>query len=226
MSYKISPAEHESVEQLRAAAGAHKIHPDLLATKRLFQVLCVAKWNQPKALARLQRFSELYEELELHDLDPEGSIKQEFENRVFFVPPADSHRGILGFRLRFYNPEEHDRTTMARALAHACFTLLEHEEVAREGVILLGVGMGAGWKNFSKDTEKLMLRCIQDSIPLRLPQLMVVEPPFFFSVVLTIMRPFLSSKLRQRLRKVNRTELVQVVPHHRLPSDLLPDADA
>eukprot|EP00052_Salpingoeca_macrocollata_P001467 m.25733 g.25733 ORF g.25733 m.25733 type:complete len:61 (-) comp11415_c0_seq2:42-224(-) len=37
MSYKISPAEHESVEQLRAAAGAHKIHPDLLATKRLFQ---------------------------------------------------------------------------------------------------------------------------------------------------------------------------------------------
>ncbi|MES1913307.1 MAG: hypothetical protein MHM6MM_005504 [Cercozoa sp. M6MM] len=71
----------------------------------------------------------------------------------------------------------------------------------RSGVMMAMDAKGAGWSNLSASLEKIFITQFVGKYPMRLRQMILVDPPTLMSIFLRICRPFLPLKLRQRLHR-------------------------
>jgi hypothetical protein len=76
---------------------------------------------------------------------------------------------------------------------------LTHERFQRDGVALLADWTGFSISNFNPVVSKTILKVVQEVMPMRLKAIYVVNQPFMFSLVLSVVQVFMSHKLRQRL---------------------------
>jgi CRAL/TRIO domain len=74
--------------------------------------------------------------------------------------------------------------------------------------IMLGDMENFGFRqNFDVNAEKLFLDAIQKRSPVRLSQALIVKPPWYFNVMFTLLKPFLSAKLQSRMKMIHGLDL-------------------
>ena len=79
-----------------------------------------------------------------------------------------------------------------------CLTLT-HERFQRDGVALLADWTGFSMSNFNPAVSQTILKVVQEVMPMRLKAIYVVNQPFMFSVILSVVQVFMSRKVRERL---------------------------
>ena len=83
-----------------------------------------------------------------------------------------------------------------------------------------------GWKNFDSELEKKFAGMYQDCYPFKFKLMLMVNPPWYLSTMIAIVKVFIKKKLADRLKSV-RTEkakgdklLYNHVERHQIPPAL------
>ena len=109
-----------------------------------------------------------------------------------------------GRAIVYLDPSVQDRTkyarlSMCRALWYTLHAALELESAQKHGVVLLADPGRAKFSQFDRGLSKVMIPSLQGAIPLRLSALHMCNPPAFVSIILPIVKLFMSERMKKRL---------------------------
>ena len=80
------------------------------------------------------------------------------------------------------------------------FERLMRMEGASVGMFFLAEAEGLGWKQFNLEVERIFSQFLSDTMPVRLDSLVMVHEPFIIKMMMAMMRPFMSQKVKDRMR--------------------------
>lgn len=86
------------------------------------------------------------------------------------------------------------------------------------GVSMCGDMSEIGWDKFYPSVQRNVMDAMQSVLPIRPQGSIIVDPPWVFDAIYAIMRPFLSDKLKDRMRIITKKEASQYVDNDQLPS--------
>jgi hypothetical protein len=112
-------------------------------------------------------------------------------------------RAFVVWNFPKWDPEQHNLDHMAAALVLVLEELLLFSvDVQINGVVIIGNDETlslAHMKHFSPGRVKSILQILQGSFPLRLSKVLIVKEPSLIEMLLSIMRPFMTTKFKERL---------------------------
>jgi hypothetical protein len=112
-------------------------------------------------------------------------------------------RGLLLVQQRHHEPRHFAATDVLAAIhllvVHA---VRRSPELQTLGFTIINDMTGVGLRNFDLNVPKLLASTVESKLPMRYGQLILVNPPAFFSVVFSVVQRFLSQKMRARIVKL------------------------
>jgi len=90
----------------------------------------------------------------------------------------------------------------------------------RDGIIWIMTMKGFGWANYNSSLGTSITQFMLSCLPLKPKALYAVNSPWFISVILTIVKPFVSAKMKKRLFVVDENDLRQVFGVDLLPPEV------
>ena len=190
----------ESLRQLRSAVSGDENGLPHHSDRSLSRFLR-AKKDIARACKQVKAFDEFVEQRGYQTL-AYAHVEQYHEKRLLLVNPAVqtmSGETILWLRPAIYR-KTFDLREMEKLLFYTLNWLtLTHEAVQRDGVALLADWSGFSMSNFNPALPQTMLKVVQEIMPLRLKAIYIVNQPFMFSVILSVVQVFMQQKIRQRL---------------------------
>jgi len=79
---------------------------------------------------------------------------------------------------------------------------------------------GFGWRNFSREMEEFGIKLFMKALPLRWKDYIIVDSPWWFSVILNICRLFVPKKIMDRMKMVNRQDMKITKPRWKIPKEM------
>ncbi len=190
------------------------------STKRILQFLVGKKWNIEKAVATIKRFDELDREFTIFSPDV-SPLRAELETgKASFAPPMEGSLGAFLVCPFLQIPKAFPIKQTIRCFVLIVFSLLDDPKSLREGVILIGDFSKYSMANFCLEDQKMLMNIIQNCLPVRLENLFMVDAPWWMRTILAILSPFMKQKMRERIRRVSREELLGILPPAIVPQRL------
>lgn len=91
----------------------------------------------------------------------------------------------------------------------------------KSGITLVANMDGVEWTNFDSNFQKNVLDFFQQNIPARVKNILLFRAPWWINMMVKMVTPFLSEKLRDRIRCLDDdSELICYVEPDQLPADL------
>eukprot|EP00808_Paulinella_micropora_P010054 g6553.t1 len=167
----------------------------------LIRFLMVAKFDLHKATSRRKKFYAMWRGNMLDQLEEEKYIG--FGESFLAIGGKDTQgRQIISPDMSRLRPSMTDPRIVNRGLLWLFDVLLQDPVVLREGVQLVPRVKDLGWQNINSDFFKNVLTTLQEVVPVRIAGITLVEPPFLIKAALNMVWPFLSAKMKARLRTV------------------------
>ncbi|XP_011407469.1 PREDICTED: retinaldehyde-binding protein 1-like [Amphimedon queenslandica] len=132
---------------------------------------------------------------------------------------------VVCIRPEKWDMEQDPAERMIRTVLLILDKLLEDEETQVHGIRVFeyfqGIEFGQLWKFSQTEAVKngTFVKILQDSTPIRLKGVHFLFQPWYISLVLTIVKPFMKEKLRQRLH-IHGTDFTEL--HSLMDTSLLP----
>ena len=128
-------------------------------------------------------------------------------------------KAIFAMKYSAWLPKNYENTDVIMK----CFILIlnlftENLDFSRNGVIFIADCRNIGWSNFYVNMEKIFTKLMQDSYPLRVGAMYMLDAPFLLNVLLKICKPFLSKKMKERIHIMSTEEMFKIVPRDQVPS--------
>lgn len=160
------------------------------------------------AVRRRKRFRDFWRKNNLQEVD-DKLLEPLFSIRMIRVLcRGPGQELILYVDYSQFFPKDHDIRAVMKYFGFIMHTILLDETTQRNGVIV--VGSGFSWANFSLQMEKVIAEMFQDVYPVRVVQVNMMQPPWYISMVLGMMKPFLSKKMTNRIKSIHTyTELTE-----------------
>ena len=127
-------------------------------------------------------------------------------------------KAIFAMKYSAWFPKNYENTDVIMR----CFILIlnlftENLDISRNGMIFIADCKDIGWANFDINMEKIFTKLIQDSYPLRVGAMYMLDAPFLLNVLMKICKPFLSKKMQERIHITSTEELFKTVPKDQVP---------
>lgn len=210
---RLTEEEAKSLVALKAYLKDHPLEPPSARHRfddfDLAKFVVVAKCDPAKCHKRMQNFvnySALYKVDEvseqqaadyqlndLHDLfeyaatiDKEGRSSSFMDSGRFDPKSLDPKKFHLLIKLFF----------MYMDLLTSTISL------TRNGTVFISDMSNFGWKNFDQTLEKKFSGLYQDCYPIKFARMLMVNPPWYMSAILAIMKLFLKKKIADRMQCV------------------------
>jgi len=90
----------------------------------------------------------------------------------------------------------------------------------RDGIIWIMTMKGFRWANYNSSLGTAITQFMLNCLPLKPKALYAVNSPWFISVILTIVKPFVSAKMKKRLYVIDEAELQKVFGLDLLPPEV------
>merc|ERR1711907_709389 len=78
----------------------------------------------------------------------------------------------------------------------------------------------SGSKSAMSEMQKERMEVLKDGLPLRLKKVIMLNAPWWMSILLAISKPFMGEKMRSRLHSVDNKGLVEHLDEQLIPQDL------
>lgn len=194
----------------------------------LLAFLRVAKFDQRKALARLQNFS-VYMWDCVAEVGPLTAESCAGAYDLGFLRILDGGRDAMGrtvgfFRLRGFNLDR-PPTEYLRLMLYVFLRLIRDERVQRRGVVFVedlgGSTMSLTMRMYtrlSSDMRRKLMSGYAGVLPVRMHAVLYVNSPWYMALLFRVVRPFLSRKMVRRIHLMSSLSDVQ----HWIPPESLP----
>lgn len=171
----------------------------------LLRFLRARKFNLEKALKQLKRYYEMrqsHDEL-FQNLHPKA-LQSALEHKLQIVLGRRDSQGrhIFIFRAGEWNPDKISLDDVFRCNYLVLEEMTSAIETQVHGVIAIVDFSGFSFyqaRQFTPKHAQRMVQVIQDSFPCRFQEFHLVNQPYFLNVVFSLVKPFLSEKIRRRI---------------------------
>lgn len=85
---------------------------------------------------------------------------------------------------------------------------------------MIGMLGNAGYSNFDRSAQGQIISSLRHCFPVRIQQIVLVDPPFLVRSVLTLMSPFLGAKLRSKIKRLPTSSIPTIIPRAAIPQPL------
>mmetsp|Transcript_15826 Transcript_15826/g.22210 ORF Transcript_15826/g.22210 Transcript_15826/m.22210 type:complete len:215 (-) Transcript_15826:221-865(-) len=119
---------------------------------------------------------------------------------IRLVPVADKkHRAALIVQLKRHTPAKTSALTVLRTWHYVVMRALRTASAQQFGIVMVGDLGGASFNNLDLRIPKTILGAVSKNVPLRVHRICVIRPFMVLRVLLPVVKPFMSQKIRSRL---------------------------
>ena len=142
---------------------------------------------------------------------------------------VDGVTDAKGRAIVYIDPSVQDRTkytvlSLCRALWYTLHAALELESAQKHGVVMLLNPSDSRLSQFDRRLPKVMVPSIQGALPMRLSAMHLCYPPVFVSIILPIIKIFMSERMKKRilLHPGTRDHVLERLNRYGLGKNILP----
>eukprot|EP01122_Echinamoeba_exundans_P000535 TRINITY_DN10469_c0_g1_i1.p1 TRINITY_DN10469_c0_g1~~TRINITY_DN10469_c0_g1_i1.p1 ORF type:complete len:345 (-),score=90.15 TRINITY_DN10469_c0_g1_i1:5-985(-) len=117
-----------------------------------------------------------------------------------------------------YVPSNEAKMERAHAMAYLLERDMNSPKLQRDGITTV-IDMRKAPFIQNQDPQRQLSKMLQDSYPIRIGSVLIIEPPWFFKILIGAMKFFIKAKVLQRMKVVKLEDL----PQHIDKQFLLPD---
>ncbi|CAH1953957.1 unnamed protein product [Acanthoscelides obtectus] len=197
----------EAIEKLRELLKQEKdLHVPLNNDIWLVRFLRPCKFYPESALGLIKRYYAFkVKHADMYDGLLPSKEKNVFEQNILTVQPNRDQHGRRILIIELGKKWKTDKVTLDEVFKGCVLFLeaamLEPESQVCGAVVIFdmdGLSMGQTTK-FTPMFAKRIVDWLQDSVPLRIKNIHIVNQPYIFKVVFALFKPFLREKLRNRI---------------------------
>ncbi|CAD8185050.1 unnamed protein product [Paramecium octaurelia] len=207
---QLTPDQKAKLHQLKQSVyiEAQKLLRDDLIQKytdqaHLYRLLIAKDWKLDEAWEQWNRWVEWRKQYKADDIKIE-EIKKELDmNKTFWNGQDKLGNPCLVIKARRHFPGQSDPDTLIRYMLYMIDVGIERaEQVGTGKITVIWDREGVSTKNFDSSMFKIikrMITLVQDNYAERLHQAYILYPNFLYKTVMTIVKPFLSERTKQKI---------------------------
>jgi len=170
----------------------------------------------------------------------DSDLKVESFNKFFqsgmniWAPAAkdNSGRAVTYLRPRNLDPTMLDDMKTYLHFTYFSTDILLDTDISfmREGMIVVEDFNGASLSTFSgmmsgKIDMKEMMDNLQENVPMRIRQIIILDAPWYVRLLIAFIKPFLKKRMRKKIVSIATSELTKYVPKENIPQEYGGDLD-
>jgi len=172
------------------------------------------KWRKENGYEQLPHWSSLNKNLLLSDF-------------AFTIPGTRTKDGYGIYYAKFGNmvPEDHGKNFVKDIIDYIIWnnmigSFYEDMDFHRNGLCFIADMKSVGWKNLDMKLQKTVNSALMDNFPMKISQVIVINPPSIFKPLLAGSRLFVKKKILDRINTMEESELSDFISQDQLSSDL------
>jgi len=196
----------------------------------LLRYLRTSKFNEDKALERLENYFQLQKDWpELYGDFKFDTIKKLLDDGISELMPKKDANGVttIVFRLEKWDTTTHNVHEVYRAAVFLWEYMLLDESVQVNGCRVVGDQGSLSWAHIRASPmriSKLWAKAVDNCYPIRNKKTAMIKFPGWFMTIYKIYQTFMSSKMQNRVMLVGRNDnldkLYENFPKEYLPEDM------
>jgi len=158
------------------------------------------KFNPDRALSMLQNYNEWSLQIGLPYLNIK-TVRALLESEVLLFPKALDKQGrtIMYMVPGRYFPNKTPVDELMRLLVYLLERAIDSEQTQKEGFTFVANMKDWGWSNFSTYYARTFFDTLQNRFPARVGLFLIVDPPSWFSLIWSLIRPMMSRKFAAKV---------------------------
>lgn len=184
--------------------------------------LLARKWNRDRASDLYLNYQKAIITNHLESVTINDVI-DELKTQKIYVPGTRDRQGaaLLIVRAEKHVPGKFSiESTLKLAFFLGDNVLLSSQETQNKGITLVIDMENMEWANFESAFLRGLVDFFQDSIPARIKTILIYRAPWWISMLISMITPFLKEKMKKRIKVLGEGELMPWIERDQLPIDL------
>jgi len=222
---ELSEEEKGWMKALEEAARAEGVKWDSRFMLASFAI--VTKGDVKKGLKRMKNWNKVSEQYDFKNVSEAEGTKWMQENMgQFMVCVGTDKTGYNGYgvHLGSFQPSvvktDYDEKCIIRAVADNMRSNTPTLAHVRRGNFMFADMKGYGWANLSLSLDKKISSVYQDSYPIKVKRIFMVNPPSFLFALMELAKVFIKKKLLERVAPVRPEGLAEYFEGDQIPAYL------
>jgi hypothetical protein len=195
-------------------------HPEVTRETAL-KFLLGRKFNAERAEECFKNYQNVVLEHHFEDLTV-ADVLEEMRTNKLYIPGT---RDRCGAALFIINAAKHvpGQFSLEDTLKLAFYmgeVLTANPKTSEIGVTIISNMEGMEWSNFDNNFQRSVINLFQNNIPARVKTIILYKSPWWVTMMVKMLSPFLKAKMRDRIHICGENELMQYVEQDQLPMDL------
>lgn len=151
-----------------------------------------------------------------------ADVLDEMRTQKMYIPGTRDRNGAALFIINAakHVPGQYDNEQTLRLAFYMGELLTSSPKTAQVGVTIISNMDGLEWANFDNQFQRNIINFFQASIPARVKNIILYRSPWWVSMLVKMVSPFLKQKMRERIHICDEGDLLQFVEPDQLPSNL------
>lgn len=151
-----------------------------------------------------------------------ADVLEELRTQKLYIPGSRDKQGAALFVINAgrHVPGQFPTESTLKLAFYLGEVLTRSPRTSQVGVTLISNMEGMEWANFDNQFQRNVIDFFQENIPARVKNILLYKCPWWVSMMVRMVSPFLKQKIRERIHILNEGELTQFVDREQLPTDL------
>eukprot|EP00753_Platysulcus_tardus_P006819 PLAT14608.1.p1 GENE.PLAT14608.1~~PLAT14608.1.p1 ORF type:complete len:305 (-),score=131.12 PLAT14608.1:102-1016(-) len=192
-------------------AEAREIAPDM-SERGLIKFIVGRKMRKDFALKTLRKFVEAMEKYSVYDVPVDRTLEELATTKMWFCGHDALGRAVLWWDAWKHLPADFSTSESLATVLYLINKAMSSWRGMRHGVVFVSNMKDMGWKNFSPEAEKVFMDVLAKRLPVRMRAMYMYNTPFVFKAMMTLLWPFIPSKLKKRIFDLSEEEVLSRFP--------------
>lgn len=151
-----------------------------------------------------------------------ADVLNEMRTQKMYIPGTRDRNGAALFIINAakHVPGQYDNEQTLKLAFYMGELLTSSPKTAQVGVTIISNMDGLEWANFDNQFQRNIINFFQANIPARVKNIILYRSPWWVSMLVKMVSPFLKQKMRERIHICDEGDLLQFVEPDQLPSNL------
>eukprot|EP00005_Dracoamoeba_jomungandri_P000516 CAMPEP_0174253836 /NCGR_PEP_ID=MMETSP0439-20130205/3190_1 /TAXON_ID=0 /ORGANISM="Stereomyxa ramosa, Strain Chinc5" /LENGTH=636 /DNA_ID=CAMNT_0015335093 /DNA_START=182 /DNA_END=2092 /DNA_ORIENTATION=- len=165
------------------------------------------KHDLEKAYVLFHNYYEYLEKMQLFKISAKEIEHELRTEKLRWIHSRDKGgRALLVSQPCKHSPSKSAPIDILKLLFYNLHLAMEEEQTTHKGFSLISDGSGANYSNFDKRLPTLLISAVTSKFPARIGQVYIVNPPWYFRFVWSIVRGLISDHIASKVKVINSTD--------------------
>ncbi|PJF18970.1 CRAL-TRIO domain-containing protein [Paramicrosporidium saccamoebae] len=151
-----------------------------------------------------------------------SDVLEELRTQKLYIPGTRDRSGAALFIINAgkHVPGQFPNESTLRLAFYLGEVLTSNPKTSEIGVTVISNMEGMEWANFDNQFQRTVIDFFQSNIPARVKNIILYKSPWWVSMLVKMVSPFLKQKMRDRIHICGEGDLDQFIEKTQLPNDL------